>query len=364
MSKKTTDPDRQSAIRATGKPIKPRRKQSHRGDLTERLIKILLLLAEGGRTQSELARLCGVNNVTIRRNIAELIRHYFIVPELHGREMVYKFGDHYDFRPPTLTPGELATLLLAQQTIAAAGITAFGAPFGKYGYTLLEKVRAALPKTLREKLGTLATIFGSSAVPAKDYSGHAETIDRLTNAAMSCRRVKLCYYTMHSGKTGDRLFEPYSVYFDPDGATLKVIGYDHQRKNIIPLSIDHILSLSETGETFTRPPDYTLSDFLTENCFNGIHGEPMTVRLRAFGVTARVFAERTFHPSQREIEKATDKAGNVETIIVEMRVARGRGLERFITSWLPEVEVLEPVELRRKISAILGQSLRQYGEPE
>ena len=119
-----------------------------------------------------------------------------------------------------------------------------------------------------------------------------------------------------------------------------------------------------TEEIFPRPPDYTLSDFLTENCFNGIHGEPMAVRLRAFGVTARVFAERTFHPSQREIYKTTDRMGNVETIIVEMRVARGRGLERFITSWLPEVEVLEPMELRQKISTILGQSLRQNGERE
>lgn len=349
-------------MRATEKSVNRRRKQSRRGDLTERLIKILLLLADGPRTQSELARLCGVNNVTIRRNITELIRHYFIVPERHGREMVYKFGDNYEFRPPTLTPGELATLLLAQQTIATTGITAFGTPFGRHGYTLLEKVRAALPKALREKLDTLATIFGSASVPAKDYSGHAETIDRLTNAAMSCRCVKLRYHTLHRGKTSDRLFEPYSVYFDPDGATLKVIGYDHQRKNIIPLSIDHVLSLSETGEIFTRPPDYKLSDFLTENCFNGIHGEPLTVRLRALGVTARVFAERTFHLSQREIDRITDEAGNVETITIEMTVARGRGLERFILSWTPHIEVLNPIELRKKMVAELRQGLVCNGD--
>jgi predicted DNA-binding transcriptional regulator YafY len=305
-----------------------------------------------------------VNNVTIRRNITQLMRHYFIVDERDGREVIYKFGDNHEFRPPTLTPGELATLLLAQQTIAITGLTAFGTPFGKYGYTLLEKVRAALPKALREKLDTLATIFGSAAVPAKDYSDHAETIDQLTNAAMSCRRVKMRYYTMHSGEINDRLFEPYSVYFDPDGATLKVIGYDHRRKDIIPLSIDHIISLNETEETFARPSGYTLSGFLTENCFNGIHGEPLTVRLRAFGVTARVFAERAFHPSQQEIEKTMDKAGKVETVTIEMRVARGRGLERFILSWMPEVEVLSPMELRRKIAQILNESLRQNGKPE
>jgi predicted DNA-binding transcriptional regulator YafY len=348
----------------TEKSANQRHKQSRRGDLTERLIKLLLLLAERPHSQSELAGICRVNNVTIRRNLTELSRHYFIVDERREREIVYKFGDNYEFRPPTLTPGELATLLLAQQTVAAAGITAFGTPFGKYGYTLLEKVRAALPKALREKLEVLATIFGSATMPAKDYSAYAEIIDRLTNAAMSRRRVRMRYYTLHSGKTSDRLFEPYSVYFDPDGATLKVIGYDHQRKSIIPLSIDHILSLSETEEIFTRPPSYTLSGFLTENCFNGIHGEPLTVRLRAFGVTARVFAERTFHPSQQEIDKTTDRVGNVETITVEMCVARGRGLERFILSWLPEMEVLEPTDLRQKIAAILNQSLRQNGEPE
>jgi predicted DNA-binding transcriptional regulator YafY len=341
-----------------------RQRQSRRGDLTERLVRILLLLAERPHSQRELAAICRVNGVTIRRNITELSRHYYIVEERQSREVVYRFGEDYEFHPPTLTPGELATLLLAQQSIAATGATAFGTPFGRHGYTLLDKVRAALPKDLRDKLDALATIFGTAAVPAKDYSPHAETIDRLTNAAIDSRRVRLRYYTLHSGKTGDRLFEPYSVYFDPDGATLKVIGYDHQRKDIIPLSIDHIVSLHETGETFIRPPDYELQRFLTERCFNGIHGEPLTVRLRACGVTARVFAERIFHPSQREIDRTTDAAGNLETLTIEMRVARGRGLERFILSWMPEVEVLEPPAVRQAIGAILSQSLRRTGALE
>ena len=34
-----------------------------------------------------------------------------------------------------------------------------------------------------------------------------------------------------------------------------------------------------------------------------------------------------------------------------MTVARGRGLERFILSWLPEVEVLAPASLRQRIEA-------------
>jgi predicted DNA-binding transcriptional regulator YafY len=340
------------------------RPQSHRGDLTERLVKILFLLAEGPRSQRELAAECGVNGVTIRRNLAELSRHYFIVEERRGREVVYGFGDGYEFRPPTFTPGELATLLLAQQSIAAAGATAFGSPFGRHGYTLLDKVRAALPKALRDKLDTLAAIFGTAAVPAKDYSPHAETIDALTNAAMASRRVKLRYRTLHSGEVKDRYFDPYAVYFDPDGATLKVIGHDSARRDIIPLSVDHIEALAETGETFTRPADFTLESFLTKYCFNGIHDEPLTVRLSARGIAARVFAERRFHLSQHELGRTTDGKGNVETITIEMTVARGRGLERFILSWLPDVEVVEPPELRQRIADILRQSINRDDAPK
>lgn len=336
---------------------------SHRGDLTERLITILILLAERPRTQQELTQRFEVDAVTIRRNLTELTRHYMIVDDKVGRERVYRFSDNYEFHPPNLTPGELATLLLAQQAIGATGLTAFGTPFGRYGYSLLNKVRAALPKALQAKLDALANIFGSAAVPAKDYSAHADTIDRLTNAAMSQRRIRMRYSTLHSGKTKERLFEPYAVYFDPDGATLKVIGYDHERQTIIPFSIDHVESLNETTEEFVRPPEFNLSEFLTQNCFNGIHGEPLTIQLRARGTTARVFAERTFHPSQSELDRTTDAAGNVETITIQMTVARGRGLERFILSWLPDVEVLEPPELGQKIAGILNQALGP-GKPE
>lgn len=330
---------------------------SRRGDLTERLITILFLLAERPHSQQELVKRFDVDSVTIRRNLDELSLHYMIVDDKVGRERVYRFSDNYEFHPPNFTPGELATLLLAQQAIGATGLTAFGTPFGRFGYSLLDKVRAALPKALQAKLDVLATIFGSAAVPAKDYSIHAETIDRLTNAAMSERRIRMRYRTLHSGEIKDRRFDPYAVYFDPDGATLKVIGYDHERQAIIPFSVDHVESLIETDEHFSRPPDFNLSEFLTRNCFNGIHGEPLTVRLQARGTTARVFAERTFHPSQTELARTTDITGNVETITIQMTVARGRGLERFILSWLPDVEVFEPAELRQKVKEILNKSL-------
>jgi predicted DNA-binding transcriptional regulator YafY len=338
--------------------------KSHRGELTMRTVVLPLLLAERARSQSELAKEFDVDNKTIKRTIDELSRFYPVVEERAGREIVYRFRDGYQYRPPTFSPLELATLLLAQESIASAGLTSFGSPLNTHARTLLLKVRNALPPSLRDKLDTLATIFGSAAVPAKDFRAHASLVDQLTDAAIECRRVLIRYHSLTRDSISERIVEPLAIYFDPDGATLKLIAFDHRRKMIVPFSIDRISNITETKESFNRPLGFNLQDFLKENCFNGIHGQQIDVRLRAFGVTARIFAERIFHPSQRIIETTPSTAGKSETTIIEMRVARGRGLVRFVLSWSPDVEVLEPAELRLEVADALERSLARYAEPE
>jgi predicted DNA-binding transcriptional regulator YafY len=170
---------------------------------------------------------------------------------------------------------------------------------------------------------------------------------------MERRRVQMRYYTLHSNETHLRNYDPYAVYFDPDGATLKVIGHDHKSGEIRPFSVDHIRHLQILNERFERPADWDLHNFLTKYCFNGIHGEPLTVQLRAHGATARVFAERQFHPTQQIIERTNSST------TIEMTVARGRGLVRFILSWMPDVEVLSPTELRAEIRETLQKSVQR-----
>ena len=382
---------------------------SHRGDLTERMAVIPLLIAERPHSQRELAGLLNVNSKTIRRDLDILTRHYPIVSVRDGKEIRYRYSDNYRYQPPGLTPPELAALLLAQESIATAGLTTAGSPFEKYGRSLLAKVRASLPTTLREKLDALAIVLGSATVSAKDFTPYAATIDCLTNAAVNRRRITIDYYTLARGVHTERKVDPYCIYFDPDGATLKLVGFDHYRNQITPFAIDHIRAISETEESFVRPEDFDLREYLAENCFNGIHGAIVTVRLRASGVTARVFAERTFHRSQRIVEQlsppasAAERRANAnlsepgavatgseaevtanegktnsqngsrgrvtveaestvptvltgantatnETTTIEMRVAGGRGLVRFILGWGPDVEVLSPPELRDEVA--------------
>lgn len=335
---------------------------SHRGDLTGRLVELLLLLTERAFSQRELVGHFNVDRKTVKRAVDALSIHFPIIEEPDGREVRYRLSDEYRFAPPTFTPSELAVLLLAQESIAGTGISASGTPFAEHARRMFVKVRAALPAAVRDKLDSLAVVYGTSAVPAKDFAPHASTVEKLTEAAVEQRRVKLRYYSLTDARVKERLVDPYCVYFDPDGATLKLIGLDHLRRAVIPFAVDHIRSLRLTDERFERPRDFNLRDYLSRHCFNGIHGDPVTVRLRARGMTARVFAERQFHPSQRVVPPESGMPSPEETTI-EMRVARGRGLERFILSWAPDVEVISPDWLRRAIAETHRRALRHYFTP-
>jgi predicted DNA-binding transcriptional regulator YafY len=335
-------------------------KGGYRGELTNRLLEIHLLLAERRRSQRELAEELGVSRRTIKRYLDALSKTYPIEESREGREVFYRFMDNHRYTPPALTPAELSVLVLAEEAIGEAGLTAIDSPFASQFDSLMSKVKSALPAALREKLDQLAAVFGSATSPAKDFRAHEKKIMRLVEAAIEHRRVRIRYQSLSSDSITERLFDPYVIYYDPDGATLKVIGYDHRRQNIIPFAIDHIRRLWLTGKTFERPVGFNLREFLAENCFNGIHGEPVTVRLRASGVTARIFAERRFHRTQRVVERKLSKAGKLEEITIEMRVAGGRGLLRFILSWGDGVEVLHPTELRQQVEEVYKKALIPY----
>lgn len=307
-----------------------------------------------------MAREYAVNAKTISRDIDALGREYPIIARRAGREVVYQFADYFKFEFPKLSAEEVAALLLAQESIAGIGITAKNSFYGNYAESSLDKIRKSLPNSVRQKIEAIAKVYGSAAVPAKDFAPHTETIDRLASCAVRRKRIVVHYHSLGSNEDKSRRLEPYAVYFDPDGATLKLIAFDPIYGEPRVFSVERISNFNELNETFERPKDFSLKAFLDENCFNGIHGEPVTVRLKARGITARIFAERKFHSSQKIVERKQRRGATPEFVTIEMRVARGRGLVRFILSWLPDIEVISPKDVREEVKEILLKGLEHF----
>lgn len=327
-----------------------------KSSLSSRIVELEQYLRSQPRTQKQIAEHFGVDRKTVCRAIDKLGQMATVSEEREGRNTVY-FMTENDFNSAQITSVELAALVLSQEAISAGGnFSSVSSPFAEAGKSLVEKVRAKMPPRVRRNLDELSVILGTSVVPNKDYSRFGGVIEELTAAALERRTVSMRYESLSSSRNEVRLFDPYNIYLDPDGATLKTIGYDHRNARISPFSLDRIKSIKITKDTFTRPPNFDLQKFLTENCFNGIHGEPVTARLRVKGITASVFAERQFHPSQKIVSVKRSKNKRIEEIEIEMRVASGRGLERFILSWLPDIEVVAPEDLRLSIRQIVIRS--------
>jgi predicted DNA-binding transcriptional regulator YafY len=329
-------------------PVSPQA-DSKRGNLTRLAIELPLLLASGFKSKSELAKHFGCDKKTIKRLVDELSFHYRITEEKRGREVFYGFADGYTFRPPALKPAEVAALWLAQKAVLMDGSSPRW-PLSQDGRSLLEKLRATLPSELATYLDELAAVYGTALVPAKDYTPHLETLNQVLTAAIGKQRVEVEYVSLSSRRPKTRRYDTYGLYFDPNGGTLKTFGYDSRRRGIVTLAIDHMRRVTLLDEWFTLPPDFTsVQSYLERYHFNGFFGAPTRVRLRFFGVTSQVFRERQHHVTQRIVNHTPATRGRPETVDIEMTVARGRGLERFILSWLPEVEVLAPAALRQRI---------------
>ncbi len=325
----------------------------NRKNLSSQLSVVQEYIETSPRTQKEIADYFSVNRKTVCRAIDKLSLYTHLTEKKVGKNIVYRIEK---VKNPDFTQLEISTLILSQEGIISTGERTIGTPFSESAKSLIEKVRSKATPVLREKLDALSKIFGSSAIPSKDFSEHFSTIELLVKAAIEQSYVQITYQNLYEEIAKKRRFAPYNVYFDPDGATLKVIGFDENRQNIIPFSIDHIKKIEILKENFTRPDDFELRKHLEKYCFNGIHGEPILVRLKVSGITSRIFAEREFHPSQKIIRTRKKEVGE-KNLTIELFVAEGRGLERFILSWMPEIEVISPIKLREKIKENLTISL-------
>ena len=273
-----------------------------RNTLSNRLSELQQYLLNRRRTQKEIAEHFNVDRKTVRRAIDSLGQFANVRDENEGRNTIY-FISAEDFNSPQFTPIELASLVLSQEAILAGGTLSYNSPFAEAGKSLIEKVQAKMPPRIKRNLDELSNIIGTAVIPNKDYSKFGNVIEELTTTAIERRIVSMHYQSLSSTRNELRSFDPYNIYLDPDGATLKTIGFDHKNNRISPFSLDRIKTIKIKKEIFLRPGDFDLRKYLEDHCFNGIHGEPITVRLKTFGVTAGIFADRQFHPSQKFTEK-------------------------------------------------------------
>ncbi len=206
-------------------------------------------------------------------------------------------------------------------------------------------LRSVLSKIARSLQGTvsldLESLTDQFTVLAEDHARVDPGMwQRAGRAINQCERVRVRYQRF-DGATRDYLLEPYHLVAYHGNWYLVALNPAAGHVETFALSRCH--TLAGSGEHFTRPPGFDAAAFFKDAFGISQAEKPWNVRLRFGKEVATYVRERVWHPSQRMRER---RDGSVE---MELKTSSRKELMRWILSWVPQVRVLAPRQLRDRL---------------
>jgi len=339
------------------KTAKKKTPESRAGD-TRRPIERLFAIHDAVRRQRypncrRLAEEIGVTPKTIQRDIT-FMRENLELPLSYDP---VKHGYHYD-RPVT----EFPTLRIAVEDVVALFL-ARRALQPLQGSPLEETLRHSfrqLSQSLRGEftfqwsdLDEAFSVKDTGVVPADVH-----LFEKVSRAVLECRELRFDYRKLDDGDWQPRKLRPFHVA-EFDGGWY-VIGYDTDRNAKRTFALQRMKGVRILKSEFPRPTDFDLSDHLGGS-FGVWHtpadeGARHRIRLRFHDWAARIVSERRWHPSQ-QIDWVGRKK---ETLEMNLELSSFEEITRWILSWGPQAEVMEPPELRDRIRESLAAAGERY----
>lgn len=214
------------------------------------------------------------------------------------------------------------------------------------------KLDVFVPEGFGARLERVRTIVCSASQFAKDYAGKDDLIEDLTDAVLQQRTCLVEYHSFTEDTVKRFQIDPLR-FFEKNGG-LYIFVRATKYGDIIILAVERIKSLEMTDTIFNDPSDFD-PDALLEAAFGLYYDDPVTVKVRFPGHQARYVKERRWAQKQK-ITEAPDGS-----VILTMTTSGWYDVKRWVLSFGPNAELLEPADLRMEImDAILG-SAKIYG---
>lgn len=210
---------------------------------------ILQLQSKRLTTATELGKKFSVSVRTIYRDMRSLEQAGVPIVTEEGRG--FSLMEHYRLPPVMLTENEANALIIAEQLVLKNKDTSFIRNYSD----AIEKIKAVLNGTLKDKANLLAdrTRFSQNINRQRSSSNLSNLQFALTNFFLT--RVE---YTNESGKTSERMVEPFALLSTQENWLL--IAWCRLRKEFRYFRLDRIRKLEILSQKFT-PHNMTLQEF-------------------------------------------------------------------------------------------------------
>jgi predicted DNA-binding transcriptional regulator YafY len=289
-----------------------------------------------------------VNQRTIERDI-ERLRDMFGAPVEYDRaRRGYRYTGTFELPLMKLREGEAIALFLGQKLLMQCR----GTPFEEFVRMAMAKIRVLLPQSIEVNVERL---LGSVSFYTEPLRGEeAEVAERyrlLARAMEEQKTIQTDYYTASRQALTHRKIDPYHLRLT-DGAW-HCIGYCHERREVRTFALDRMLGLQVTPDSFTMPADFSMEEYLADT-WTIERGEPRKVVIEFDKTENPYIRGKQWHRSQT-LEELPDG-----TLRMTLTVGGLGEIARWVMSLGSHAWVVEPDELRRKISAELEAAARRY----
>lgn len=316
-----------------------------------RLRRILEMIREGARRGAlpncaQFKRELGVSRRTLMRDL-DFLRDEENAPVAYDQSAKgYRLTDTtYQLPPIQLTRSEVFSFSIARKLLAHFE----GTPLELDLRSVMRKIGESLEGTVSLDVEALTEHFSVlSEDHARVDSGVWQTVAKAINQ-QACLRLT---YQRFDGVTGAYEVEPY--HLAAYHGNWYVLARNVRAGKVETFALSRCRALAGNGEHFQRPSDFDGRAFLRRGF--GITGAPQAwqVRLLFSRQVATYIKERVWHPSQRLRPR---RDGRLE---VRLETTGHKELVRWILSWMPEVKVLAPAELKARVAARLRAGLLSH----
>ena len=262
----------------------------------------------------------------------------------------YLTGPLPDLPLGKLTEGELLALFLAGQAAGALRGTRMG--------ELLERAvkRVSIYAEESYDVGLQEVQEALTMVEGAEMQVKAEVFSELERGVRELRKIEFYYEKPGSGKAEKRCVRPWHLAHVHGGWYL--FGWDEEREAERTFAVSRVSEVLVQQEQFVRPEGFSAEGFLKGSF--GVYGGGETekerkVVLRFNPWAASLVRERRWHGSEVKKELAE---GSLELTLTLTSLEE---VERWVLGWGPHVEVVRPLELRRRLAEVGRLLGERYG---
>lgn len=309
---------------------------------TDRLVAMVLYL-QGRRVvrAAEMAEHFGVTERTIYRDVAALGEAG--VPIAGEAGVGYSLLKGYHLPPVMFTAEEATALFVGGALVRQFTDPSLHAPMA----SALEKLRAVLPRESQDHVERLSR--GTVVLGRGDDAGAAAPrLLPVQHAVVQRRVLHLAYRAPGRAEETEREVEPLGVAYTGDAWYL--VAWCRLRRDLRHFRMDRIRRLELRPERFAPRPGFNLARHLREE---GARGDTHPARVW-FAADAQERARRESYATLVE-ERARD--GGAEFALFTLSYA---WLARWLLSFGPDAEALEPRELRDLVRAEAAAVARRH----